>query len=94
MERAEEIMRDQSNLMGIPRSVGDFFTWGPTLTNEMKIEFSLGGENRIISRSDENRLPKLENDKLRRSYISEWGLGGDELMSERGRWSAANVSQT
>ncbi len=93
-ERVEEIMRAQSTLMGIPRSVGDFFTWGPTLTNEMKIEFSLGGENRIISRSDENRLPKLETDESKSSYISEWRLGGDELTSERARWSAVNVSQT
>lgn len=31
-EAVEEIMRAQSSLMGIPRSVGDFFTWGPTLT--------------------------------------------------------------
>lgn len=31
-ESVEEIMRAQSSLMGIPRSVGDFFAWGPTLT--------------------------------------------------------------
>jgi len=31
-EAVEEIMRAQSSLMGIPRSVGDFFAWGPTLT--------------------------------------------------------------
>eukprot|EP00980_Cylindrotheca_fusiformis_P016024 scaffold4715_cov115-Cylindrotheca_fusiformis.AAC.8 len=31
-EPVEEIMRAQSSLMGIPRSVGDFFAWGPTLT--------------------------------------------------------------
>ena len=31
-EAVEEIIRAQSSLMGIPRSVGDFFAWGPTLT--------------------------------------------------------------
>lgn len=36
-ERVEEIMRAQSSLMGVPRSVGDFFTWGPTLTEEWKV---------------------------------------------------------
>jgi len=33
-ERVEEILRAQSSLMGVPRSVGDFFTWGPTLTTD------------------------------------------------------------
>ena len=36
-EPVEEIMRAQSALMGIPRSVGDFFTWGPTLTHHRTI---------------------------------------------------------
>lgn len=40
-ERVEEIMRAQSSLMGVPRSVGDFFTWGPTQTQELKL--TLGG---------------------------------------------------
>jgi carboxylesterase type B len=40
-EPVEEIMRAQSSLMGIPRSVGDFFTWGPILTNELQL--TLGG---------------------------------------------------
>jgi carboxylesterase type B len=31
-EAVQEIIRAQSSLMGIPRSVGDFFAWGPTLT--------------------------------------------------------------
>ena len=36
-ERVEEIIRAQSRLMGVPRSVGDFFTWGPTLTQEWQV---------------------------------------------------------
>lgn len=36
-ERVEETMRAQSSLMGVPRSVGDFFTWGPTLTQEKMV---------------------------------------------------------
>ena len=42
-ERVEEIMRAQSSLMGIPRSVGDFFTWGPTLTQERNVNMGPGG---------------------------------------------------
>ncbi|GMI06818.1 hypothetical protein TrVE_jg14387 [Triparma verrucosa] len=35
-ERVEEIVNAQGGLMGVPRSVGDFFVWGPTLTKEVK----------------------------------------------------------
>jgi para-nitrobenzyl esterase len=35
-ERVEEIVAAQGTLMGVPRSVGDFFTWGPVLTKEVK----------------------------------------------------------
>ena len=42
-ERVEEIMRAQSSLMGVPRSVGDFFTWGPTLTQERNVNMGPGG---------------------------------------------------
>jgi carboxylesterase type B len=31
-ERVEDLLKAQSSLMGVPRSVGDFFTWAPTLT--------------------------------------------------------------
>ena len=41
-EPVEEIMRAQSMLMGVPRSVGDFFPWGPTLTQELHMTI-LGG---------------------------------------------------
>ena len=120
-ERVEEIMRAQSSLMGVPRSVGDFFTCkfdlivhfeyclycqsfdniippilctgGPTLTNEMKIKVSLGGNSRFISRSEENRLPRLDTDVSKNSYVSEWRFSGDELTSDRAQWSGVNVSQ-
>ena len=36
-ERVEDLIRAQSTLMGVPRSVGDFFTWGPTLTQQRQI---------------------------------------------------------
>jgi acetyl esterase/lipase len=49
-ERVEEIMRAQSTLMGVPRSVGDFFTWGPTLTNELRL-LTLGSGGRSSSSS-------------------------------------------
>ena len=44
-ERVEEIMRAQSSLMGVPRSVGDFFTWGPTLTDSWKVSIGGAGES-------------------------------------------------
>ena len=70
-----------------------YFTGGPTLTNEMKIKFSLTGNNRVISRTDENRLPRLDNDVSKNSYISEWRFSGDESTSDRSIWSGVNVSQ-
>jgi carboxylesterase type B len=39
-EPVEDIMRAQSSLMGIPRSVGDFFAWGPTLTHHKTLHSS------------------------------------------------------
>lgn len=35
-ERVEELVSNQGNTMGVPRSVGDFFVWSPTLTKEVK----------------------------------------------------------
>lgn len=67
---------------------------GPTLTNEMKIKLSLGGSNSLISRSEENRLSRLDTDESRNSYVSEWRYSGDEVTTGRARWSEVNVSQT
>lgn len=36
-ERVEDLIKAQSGLMGIPRSVGDFFTWSPTLTQQTQV---------------------------------------------------------
>jgi carboxylesterase type B len=36
-ERVEDLIKVQSGLMGIPRSVGDFFTWSPTLTQQTQV---------------------------------------------------------
>ena len=85
-ERVEEIMRAQSSLMGVPRSVGDFFTWGPTLTQEVKVTFGgqmtqSGGPLPIMSRSDEHRL-------FRNLDARSWQTDTDTT-----RWSAVNVSQ-
>lgn len=85
-ERVEEIMRAQSSLMGVPRSVGDFFTWGPTLTQELKVTFggpttqSTSGPLSIMSRSDEHRLF--------RNLDARW-----QTDTDTARWSAVNVSQ-
>lgn len=42
-EPVEEILRAQSSLMGIPRSVGDFFAWGPTLTHHRQLSWNAAG---------------------------------------------------
>ncbi|KAG5186546.1 Alpha/Beta hydrolase protein [Tribonema minus] len=34
-EPASEIMHQQEMLLGVPRSVGDFFTWGPVMTDSI-----------------------------------------------------------
>lgn len=91
-ERVEEIMRAQSSLMGVPRSVGDFFTFGPTLTSQRKLRFSLTGESRFFSRAEENRLPRLDTDESLNSFVSEWRVGS-EVSTDTARWSAVNVSQ-
>jgi carboxylesterase type B len=91
-ERIEEIMRAQSSLMGVPRSVGDFFTFGPTLTSQRKLKLALTGESRFFSRSEENRSPRLDTDESHNSYVSEWRVG-TEVSTDTARWSAVNVSQ-
>lgn len=59
----------------------------------MKIKFSLTGNNRLISKTDENRLPRLDNEVPKNSFISEWRFSGDESTSDRSIWSGVNVSQ-
>ena len=57
-EAVEEIMRAQSSLMGIPRSVGDFFAWGPTLTTMTGVttkQRSTGTTNSVLSNSLQRR---------------------------------------
>ena len=71
----------------------DFFTWSPTLTKETKVKLSLSGDGRMLSRSEEHRLPRLDMEESKNSYISEWRLGGDEMTSDSARWSGVNVSQ-
>lgn len=89
-ERVEEIMRAQGTLMGVPRSVGDFFTWGPTLTKGRKVQFSPGagpGSN-VVRMSDGHRLPRLDR---RDDFVSEWDPAGSR--SDSARWASVNVSQ-
>ena len=91
-EKVEEILRAQRSLMGIPRSVGDFFTWGLVNTKEMKLKISVDSEGRFFSKAEEHRLPRIDLEQ-RTSIVSEWRLGGDEQTSDSARWSAVNVSQ-
>jgi carboxylesterase type B len=80
-ERVEEIMRAQSTLMGIPRSVGDFFTWGPTMTQELK--FTVGGRGLHGSSS-----------LLSREHVMFRDLDSWKWQSNRdSSWAAVNVTQ-
>jgi carboxylesterase type B len=83
-ERVEEIMRAQSSLMGVPRSVGDFFTWGPTQTQELKL--TLGGPS---------RGPGSLSSPLRREHVmfrdlDSWKWQAANLENT---WAAVNVTQ-
>ena len=79
-ERVEEIMRAQSSLMGVPRSVGDFFTWVPTLTEELKL--TVGG-----------RMPGSSS-PLSREHVMFRDLDSWKWQSNRDTsWSAVNVTQ-
>jgi hypothetical protein len=40
-EPALDIVKIQEALLGIPRSVGDFFTWGPVITDKASTCISL-----------------------------------------------------
>jgi len=87
-ERVEEIMRAQSSLMGVPRSVGDFFTWGPTMTSELKL--MLGGRNQKSSSSSGSSSSPLsrESSSLFRDLDSwKWQMNRDSS------WAGVNVTQ-
>ena len=63
------------------------------MTKETKLKLSLTGDGRMLSRSEEHRLARLDMEESKNSYISEWRLGGDEMTSDSARWSGVNVSQ-
>lgn len=91
-EKVEEIMTAQISLMGVPRSVGDFFTWGPTLTKENKVQVRLRRDG-VISRSEEHRLPRLDS-AYPYQFVSEWRREHDAVnKSGSAKWRAVNVSQ-
>jgi carboxylesterase type B len=62
-ERVEEIMLAQKSLMGVPRSVSDVFTWGPTLTQERSLH--VGGSS---SGSSSRRRLNLNKEGLLVDY--------------------------
>lgn len=81
-ERVEEIMRAQSSIMGIPRSVGDFFTWGPTLTQELKL--TLGGR----------KGPSSSSSPLSRDHVMFRDLDSWRWQNNRdAAWAVVNVTQ-
>lgn len=94
-ERVEEIMRAQSSLMGVPRSVGDFFTWAPTLTDSWKVSIGGAGD------SDESSsvMPGkrgLPFSPLSREHVMFRDLDSWKWQRQRGTsgaWAHVNVTQ-
>ena len=84
-ERVEEIMRAQSSLMGVPRSVGDFFTWGPTQTQELKL--TLGGG--LLNRGPSSSSP-LSREHVMFRDLDSWKWQAANLENA---WAAVNVTQ-
>lgn len=86
-------MRAQSSLMGIPRSVGDFFTWGPTQTQELKI--SLGGGIGVNRGTNNGLSPSTSASPIRREHVlfrdlDSWKWQAANLENA---WAAVNVTQ-
>lgn len=78
-ERVEEIMRAQSSLMGVPRSVGDFFPWLPCMTSELKLTLGSRGK---------------QSSPLAREHVLFRDLDSWKWQSNRDQaWSAVNVTQ-
>ena len=90
-ERVEEIMRAQSSLMGIPRSVGDFFTWGPTQTQELKISLGGIGVNRGASGlSSPSSASPIRREHVMFRDLDSWKWQAANLENA---WAAVNVTQ-
>jgi carboxylesterase type B len=81
-ERVEEIMRAQSTLMGMPRSVGDFFTWLPTLTQELQL--TIGGRKGSSSSSS-----PLSRDHVMFRDLDSWRW----QSNRKNAWAVVNVTQ-
>jgi len=105
-EPVEEIIRAQSSLMGIPRSVGDFFTWGPTLTehvslgrtaNSASASRNVRNSRRFLEKKDIGFnetvvVPKAEMQN--HDAPEKWPIVGYEGLSAKSRrWSGVRVRQ-
>ena len=91
-EAVEEIMRAQSSLMGIPRSVGDFFAWGPTLTTSSAPTTSVSSSSSAISTTSVLNTPT-------RSGKRDWEQGRsfftvDEYSNSKSRFNYRRESNT
>jgi carboxylesterase type B len=83
-EPVEDIMRAQSSLMGVPRSVGDFFAWGPTLTTTSTSMGSFGGSSStlISPRSETYSHVQLDSRSLFTSIAEDDDDDFDNMMRE------------
>jgi carboxylesterase type B len=91
-EPVEEIMRAQSSLMGIPRSVGDFFAWGPTLTHHRTLYSSSSSSSNPTAKTSSTAAAGTSIIRLDRHprYFSVDAYGAKQREATK---FAVNVSQ-
>ncbi|CAJ1932366.1 unnamed protein product [Cylindrotheca closterium] len=89
-EPVEEIMRAQSALMGIPRSVGDFFTWGPTLTHHRTVYSSSASDTGAEKRTTTSSGTSIIRLDRHPRYFSVDAYGAKQREANK---FAVNVSQ-
>ena len=77
-ERVEEIMEAQRSFMGVPRSVGDFFVWSPTLTKEVRYAVRFKRPN---LRSFHGGLTMGGDDSYRDDDEADRDRGSDRIVS-------------
>jgi carboxylesterase type B len=89
-ERVEEILRAQSTLMGVPRSVGDFFTWGPTLTDSWKVSLG-GGDTRTSTTTNPSAFSPLSREHVMFRDLDSWKW--QRRRGDTSVWAHVNVTQ-
>jgi carboxylesterase type B len=90
-ERVEDVLNAQKSLMGVPRSVGDFFTWLPTLTQELRLTLGGGGGGFGVNRHG----PGISSSPFHREHVMFRDLDAWKWQAANleNAWAAVNVTQ-